>query len=114
VLEESRLGARLSLDPAGRETQVSEKGEPFSGGEQQRIAIARAFLARPPCVILDESLNSLDEAGEMAITAALLAELREKTMIVVSHRRQVASLFPNRIEFVRGGKTTLVREARGG
>jgi len=114
VLEESRLGARLSLDPAGRETRVSEKGEPFSGGEQQRIAIARAFLARPPCVILDESLNSLDEAGEMAITAALLAELREKTMIVVSHRRQVASLFPNRIEFVRGGKTTLVREARDG
>ncbi|MFZ9415803.1 MAG: ATP-binding cassette domain-containing protein [Alphaproteobacteria bacterium] len=114
VLGESRLGARLNLDPAGRETLVSEKGEPFSGGEQQRIAIARAFLARPPCVILDESLNSLDEAGEMAITAALLAELREKTMIVVSHRRQVASLFPNRIEFVRGGKTTLVREARGG
>jgi ABC-type transport system involved in cytochrome bd biosynthesis fused ATPase/permease subunit len=89
---------------------VSEKGEPFSGGEQQRIAIARAFLARPPCVILDESLNSLDEAGEMAITQALLATLAEKTMIVVSHRRQVATLFPSRIEFVRGGKTTVIRE----
>ncbi|MFZ9449978.1 MAG: hypothetical protein ACO3CC_17630, partial [Alphaproteobacteria bacterium] len=85
-----------------------------AANERRQAERLRAFLARPPCVILDESLNSLDEAGEMAITAALLAELREKTMIVVSHRRQVASLFPNRIEFVRGGKTTLVREARGG
>ena len=61
-------------------------------------------------MILDESLNSLDEAGEMAITRALLATLAEKTMIVVSHRRQVATLFPSRIEFVRGGKTTVIRE----
>jgi ABC-type multidrug transport system fused ATPase/permease subunit len=110
ILRQSRLEARLRQDPEGRATAVSEKGEPFSGGEQQRIAIARAFLARPPCVILDESLNSLDEAGEMAITQALLATLAEKTMIVVSHRRQVATLFPSRIEFVRGGKTTVIRE----
>lgn len=109
ILGQARLGARLEQDPLGRATQLSEKGEPFSGGEQQRIAIARAFLARPPCVILDEALNSLDEAGEMAITAALLATLSEKTMIVVSHRRQVASLFPDRIEFVRGGRTTVIR-----
>ena len=109
IVHNSRLEARLQQDPAGRATRVSEKGEPFSGGEQQRIAIARAFLARPPCVILDESLNSLDEAGEMAITQALLATLHDKTMIVVSHRRQVATLFANRIEFVRGGKTTVIR-----
>jgi ATP-binding cassette, subfamily B, bacterial len=110
ILRNARLEARLSQDPAGRATAVSEKGEPFSGGEQQRIAIARAFLARPPCIILDESLNSLDEAGEMAITQALLATLGEKTMIVVSHRRQVATLFASRIEFVRGGKTTVIRD----
>mgnify|MGYP003340235013 FL=1 len=98
MLDRVRFGGRLAAEPLGSHTYIGDKGEPFSGGEQQRIAIARAFLARPPCVILDESLNSLDEAGEMAITAALLAELREKTMIVVSHRRQVASLFPNRSE----------------
>jgi ABC-type multidrug transport system fused ATPase/permease subunit len=109
ILAQSRLESRLEQDPLGRATQVSEKGEPFSGGEQQRIAIARAFLARQPCVILDESLNSLDEQGEMAITAALLATLAEKTMIVVSHRRQVATLFPDRIEFVRGGRTSVIR-----
>ena len=109
ILRDARLEARLQQDASGRATKISEKGEPFSGGEQQRIAIARAFLARPPCVILDESLNSLDEAGEMAITQALLATLTDKTMIVVSHRRQVTTLFPNRIEFVRGGKTTVVR-----
>jgi ABC-type polar amino acid transport system ATPase subunit len=45
----------------------------------------------------------------MAITAALLTTLAEKTMIVVSHRRQVASLFPDRIEFVRGGRTSVIR-----
>lgn len=114
ILRNARLEARLNLDPAGRATAVSEKGEPFSGGEQQRIAIARTFLARPPCIILDESLNSLDEAGEMGITQALLATLGEKTMIVVSHRRQVASLFPSRIEFVRGGKTTVIRDPAPG
>jgi len=111
ILRDSRLEARMQHDSTGRVTKISEKGEPFSGGEQQRIAIARAFLARPPCVILDESLNSLDEAGEMAITQALVATLTDKTMIVVSHRRQVTTLFPNRIEFVRGGKTTVVRPA---
>jgi len=113
ILDEARLASRVAADPAGLAARINEKGEPFSGGEQQRIAIARAFLARPPCLILDEALNSLDEAGEMAITAALLAALPDKTMIVVSHRRQVATLFPDRIEFVRGGQARLVGAVGG-
>jgi ABC-type bacteriocin/lantibiotic exporter with double-glycine peptidase domain len=109
VTEHARIAARLAAEASGAAVAVSDKGEPFSGGEQQRIAIARAFLADQPCIILDESLNSLDEAGEYAITERLVADLANKTMIVVSHRRGVAKLFPRRIEFVRGGHATMIR-----
>ncbi len=109
TIRAARLYERLSAEADIRVTAVSDKGEPFSGGEQQRIAIARAFLADPPCLILDEALNSLDEAGEMAITQALCAALTEKTLIVVSHRRSIAQLFAHRIEFIGNGRIVVQR-----
>jgi ABC-type multidrug transport system fused ATPase/permease subunit len=109
VTEHARIANRLAAEATGAAVHVSDKGEPFSGGEQQRIAIARAFLADQPCIILDEALNSLDEPGEYAITERLVTDLSDKTMIVVSHRRGIAKLFPHRIEFVRGGQTTMIR-----
>jgi ABC-type transport system involved in cytochrome bd biosynthesis fused ATPase/permease subunit len=109
VVHGARLGGRLESTSEVRQAKVSDKGEPFSGGEQQRIAIARVFLADQPCVILDESLNSLDEPTELAITRALIGVLGEKTLLLVSHRRRVAELFSYRIEVVRGGRATVVR-----
>ncbi|HJS32205.1 MAG TPA: ABC transporter ATP-binding protein, partial [Alphaproteobacteria bacterium] len=109
VVHGARLGGRLESTREVRQAKVSDKGEPFSGGEQQRIAIARVFLADQPCVILDESLNSLDEPTELAITQGLIGVLAEKTLILVSHRRRVAELFNYRIEVVRGGRATVVR-----
>jgi len=108
VLDRARLAARLAFEPAGVEAPVGEKGEPFSGGEQQRINLARAFLTDAPCLILDEALNSLDESNELAILSALLEARAADTMLVISHRQSVAQLFPQRIHVRRGGDLTLI------
>jgi ABC-type multidrug transport system fused ATPase/permease subunit len=104
TLNRSRFAARVSVDPAGLHARVGDKGEPFSAGEQQRIAFARVLLADAPCLILDEALNSLDEESELWITRRLIADLADKTVIAVSHRKSAAALFPRRLEIVRGGK----------
>ncbi len=104
VLTRSRLAARVAADPAGLHARTGDKGEPFSAGEQQRIAFARVLLADAPCLILDEALNSLDEESELWITRRMIADLADKTVIAVSHRRSAAALFPRRLEIVRGGR----------
>jgi ABC-type bacteriocin/lantibiotic exporter with double-glycine peptidase domain len=90
TIADARLANRLGASDAGKNTPMTERGEPFSQGEQQRIAIARAFLSDRPCIILDEALNSLDEQSEIAIVEALDRTLAGRTMIMISHRRSVA------------------------
>lgn len=104
TLDRSRLASRVAVDPAGLHAHVGDKGEPFSAGEQQRIAFARVMLSDPPCLIFDEALNSLDEESELWITKRVIGELADKTVIAVSHRKSAAKLFPKRLEIVRGGK----------
>jgi ATP-binding cassette subfamily B protein len=106
TLERSRLAARVAVDPAGLHARVGDKGEPFSAGEQQRIAFARVMLSDPPCLIFDEALNSLDEESELWITKRMINELDDKTVIAVSHRKSAAKLFPKRLEIVVGGKVS--------
>jgi ATP-binding cassette subfamily B protein len=106
TLTRSRLAARVAVDPAGLRTHVGDKGEPFSAGEQQRIAFARVMLADAPCLIFDEALNSLDEESELWITRRLIADLTDKTVIAVSHRKSAAQLFPRRLEIVPGGRVS--------
>jgi subfamily B ATP-binding cassette protein MsbA len=106
TLERARLAARVAVDPAGLHARVGDKGEPFSAGEQQRIAFARVMLSDPPCLIFDEALNSLDEESELWITKRVIGELPDKTVIAVSHRKSAARLFPKRLEIVRGGKVS--------
>jgi ABC-type bacteriocin/lantibiotic exporter with double-glycine peptidase domain len=109
MLDRVHFGGRLALEPAGARTLIGDKGEPFSGGEQQRIAIARCLMSPQPCLILDEALNSLDEANELAILRCLMTDFPEKTMIVVSHRGSARQLFPFRLEMAKGGHGTLIR-----
>ncbi len=103
LLDDCRMAGRLAGAADGLDTPMTERGEPFSQGEGQRIGIARAFLTPAPCIVLDEALNSLDEAGELAITAALRRHLAGRTLIVISHRRSVAETFGRMIEVKRGG-----------
>lgn len=107
MLDRVRFGGRLALEPLGAHTLIGEKGEPFSGGEQQRIAVARCLMAPQPCLILDEALNSLDEESELAILRRLTTDFPEKTAIVVSHRGSARALFPFRVEMVTGRGTVI-------
>jgi ABC-type transport system involved in cytochrome bd biosynthesis fused ATPase/permease subunit len=110
TLERVRMDRRIAAEPDGTRTQVGDKGEPFSGGEQQRLAFARALLTDAPCLILDETLASLDEETEMFMLGRLLAEYRDKTVICVSHRKQVGTLFARRIMVRRGGHVSVEGE----
>lgn len=72
--------------PKQFETQVGERGVKLSGGEKQRIAIARAFLEQAPIVVLDEATSALDSITEQQIQTALFDLLKNKTAIVIAHR----------------------------
>jgi ABC-type multidrug transport system fused ATPase/permease subunit len=72
--------------PAGYETQVGERGARLSGGEAQRIAIARAYLKDAPVLILDEPTSGLDPESERLIRTALERLSEGRTVLVIAHR----------------------------
>jgi len=72
--------------PQGYQTRVGDIGARFSGGERQRISIARAMLKNAPIVILDEPTAALDTESEVAVQAAIDALVRKRTVIVIAHR----------------------------
>ncbi len=72
--------------PQKFDTKVGERGVKLSGGEKQRIAIARAFLEDAPIVVLDEATSALDSLTEKKIQAAIFELIKEKTAIVIAHR----------------------------
>jgi ATP-binding cassette subfamily B protein len=72
--------------PDGLDTVVGERGYRFSGGEKQRIAIARLLLKQPSIVILDEATAHLDSESEAAVQRALAEALKDRTALVIAHR----------------------------
>jgi len=106
-LREACLAAQV-LDvidalPQGLDTMVGERGYRLSGGEKQRLAIARMLLKDPAVVVLDEATSSLDSENEAAIQAALSIALEGRTAIVIAHRLSTIT-GADRIVVVDGGR----------
>lgn len=76
--------------PQGYDTHVGERGATLSGGQVQRIAIARMFLKDPPILILDEATSNLDAASEALVLDALDRLLKDRTSFTIAHRLSVA------------------------
>ena len=76
----------ISALPAGYKTHVGESGASLSGGEKQRISIARAILKDAPVVILDEATASVDPENEIELQKAIAELTREKTLLMIAHR----------------------------
>jgi ATP-binding cassette, subfamily B, heavy metal transporter len=90
LVEEAARAARIhgfiASTPKGYDTMVGERGLKLSGGEKQRVAIARTLLKNPPILIFDEATSALDSANERAIQAELKSAAQNKTTLLIAHR----------------------------
>jgi ATP-binding cassette subfamily B protein len=84
--EIAQIGDFIRQLPEGFETKVGERGLKLSGGEKQRVAIARTVLKSPPVLILDEATSALDTTTEREIQAALDVVSKNRTTLVIAHR----------------------------
>lgn len=86
AIDLAHLRKFISALPDGQHTQVGERGLKLSGGEKQRVAIARTILKRPPIMMFDEATSSLDSQSEQAILNALKDIAQGHTSLVIAHR----------------------------
>ena len=84
--QSARIHDFIASTPNGYGTMVGERGLKLSGGEKQRVAIARTLLKNPPILIFDEATSALDSANERAIQAELQSVAQNKTTLVIAHR----------------------------
>jgi ABC-type multidrug transport system fused ATPase/permease subunit len=95
--------------PDGMQTRVGERGLTLSGGQRQRLAIARALLADPRILVLDDATSSVDASTEQQIKLALTEAMRGRTTFVISHRLSTISL-AQRIVVLEAGKIVAAGE----
>jgi ATP-binding cassette subfamily B protein len=84
--EQAQIADFIATLPKGYDSEVGERGLKLSGGEKQRVAIARTLLKAPPILILDEATSALDTHTEREIQAALDLVSRERTTLIIAHR----------------------------
>jgi ATP-binding cassette subfamily B protein len=97
------LGELLDRLPQGIDTPVGERGRALSAGERQRLAVARAFLADPAVLVLDEATGAVDPATEAQVMAGYEAVMRGRTTIVITHRLEPARR-ADRVVVLDGGR----------
>ena len=116
--QQAHLEGFIGTLPDGYATQVGERGLKLSGGEKQRVAIARVLLKNPPLLILDEATSSLDSISEQAILDALNAVKNQRTTLVIAHRLSTVRdahsiLVMNQGEIVESGSHTELLAKQG-
>jgi len=89
--------------PEGYATEIGERGFSLSGGQRQRIAIARAILADPRVLILDDATSSVDPTKEHEIRDALTEVMRDRTTVVIAHRPATIAL-ADRVVLIGDGR----------
>jgi ATP-binding cassette, subfamily B, bacterial len=89
--------------PFGYETEVGERGLSLSGGQRQRIALARALLADPRVLVLDDATSSVDAPRELEVVRALADARAGKTTLIISHRPATIAV-ADRVVLVEGGR----------
>ncbi len=109
ALEVARLDKEVALMPEGLETQVGEAGLGLSGGQAQRLSLARAFLADRPVLLLDEPTSQVDLTSEAAIVESLEQLAQGRTVVTISHRLGALTAADRTVR-VEGGT---VREVNG-
>ena len=106
ILRAARIGTIdqfVNKHPHGFQMQVGERGETLSGGQRQGVAIARAVIADPPVLLLDEPTSSMDTTTEAIFKSRLKQFAHNKTMLVVTHRSSLLELV-NRVLVLDGGR----------
>ncbi|MGC3862751.1 ABC transporter ATP-binding protein [Micromonospora chersina] len=107
VLDEVNLGHLAERTADGLDVQVGEGGVLLSGGERQRLAIARALLAGPPVLLLDEPTSNLDARNEAALRRAIDAVAVRRTLLIVAHRLSTV-VDADQIVVLDGGRVVAV------
>lgn len=114
VLEQAALAEWVKKLPAGLETQVGERGVKLSGGEKQRLALARALLRKPQLLILDEATSALDPENHQLVIQSVKRLHGRMTILLVSHRyEELAGLIDGVIQ-VSGGQVEAWRPVENG
>lgn len=106
VLKKVKLDKLVRSLPNGINTDVAEAGQRFSGGERQRIALARILLKNPPIILLDEPTVGLDPLTEQAVLNTFFTELQDSTIIWVTHHLQGVNMM-DKVIFIEDGIITL-------
>jgi ABC-type multidrug transport system fused ATPase/permease subunit len=109
--ERAQAAGFIAELPAGYETRVGERGLTLSGGQRQRLAIARALLADPRILVLDDATSSVDASTEQAIKTALREVMAGRTTFVIAHRLSTIALADD-IVVLEGG-TIVARGTHG-
>ena len=89
-MQQAGLGPMVERLPAGMHTVVGERGRQLSAGERQRLAIARAFLADPAVLVMDEATGALDPSSEAAVLDGYDRVMKGRTTILITHRLDLA------------------------